>query len=247
LGALARRARLLGAGQTEAISEKLLRAGLRSQEAVAIFFAAKCLAPVVFAVGALMLPPVIGLDLSGSMKLLSAVLAAALGFFSPDIFLANRAAKRKQALEKALPDGLDLLVICAEAGLTLDTALHRVAEEVARSSPELADELTVTSVELNFLPNRRSALLNLVRRVDLPTMRGVVNTLIQTERYGTPLAHALRVLSAEFREQRMLRAEEKAAKLPATLTVPMIVFILPTLFIVLIGPAVLDVWQRMTG
>jgi tight adherence protein C len=128
----------------------------------------------------------------------------------------------------------------------MDAALHRVAEEIAPASPDLADELIVTSVELNFLPERRLALLNLAKRVDLPALRGVVNTLIQTERYGTPLAHSLRVLSAEFREQRMLRAEEKAARLPATLTVPMIVFILPTLFVVLIGPAILGVLDQMT-
>jgi tight adherence protein C len=147
-------------------------------------------------------------------------------------------------LEKALPDGLDLLVICAEAGLSLDTALNRVADEMAHASPDLADELAITGVELTFLPERRLALLNLAKRVPLAAMRGMVGTLVQTEKYGTPLAQSLRVLSAELREQRMLRAEEKAARLPATLTVPMIVFILPTLFIVLIGPALIDVYDR---
>ena len=123
--------------------------------------------------------------------------------------------------------------------------MNRVAEELAISAPELADELALTSVELNFLPERRMALANFARRVDLPAIRGVVNTLIQTEKYGTPLAQSLRVLSAEFREQRMLRAEEKAARLPATLTVPMILFILPTLFIVLVGPAMIDVYDNI--
>ena len=137
-------------------------------------------------------------------------------------------------------------MICAEAGLSLDTALNRVADEMAVSAPELADELALTSVELNFLPERRMALGNLAKRVDLPAIRGVVNTLIQTEKYGTPLAQSLRVLSAEFREQRMLKAEEKAARLPATLTVPMIMFILPTLFIVLVGPAMLGVYDQMS-
>jgi tight adherence protein C len=140
-----------------------------------------------------------------------------------------------------LPDGLDLLVICAEAGLSLDAALNRVSRELGLSSPDLADELGLTAVELGFLPNRRQALMNLTKRTNLPPIRGVVNTLVQTERYGTPLAHSLRVLSAEFREERMLKAEEKAAKLPATLTVPMILFILPTLFCVLIGPAIIQV------
>ncbi|MFZ1425638.1 MAG: type II secretion system F family protein [Geminicoccaceae bacterium] len=168
------------------------------------------------------------------------------GFFGPDVIVFNTASKRRLALLKGLPDGLDLLVICAEAGLSLDSALHRVSEEIARSSPELADELGVTSVELNFLPERRRALENLADRIGLPAMRGVVNTLIQTERYGTPLSQSLRVLSAEFRDQRMLRAEEKAARLPATLTVPMILFILPTLFIVLVGPAMIDVIDHIS-
>ena len=137
-------------------------------------------------------------------------------------------------------------MICAEAGLSLDTALNRVADEMAVSAPQLSDELALTSVELNFLPERRMALGNLAKRVDLPAIRGVVNTLIQTEKYGTPLAQSLRVLSAEFREQRMLKAEEKAARLPATLTVPMIMFILPTLFIVLVGPAMLGVYDQMS-
>lgn len=247
LALVARRARMLRADQTETVTEKLLRSGLRSREAAAAFLMAKALVPVLLALGAVTLPHVAGISLSTHTKMLTIGLALTLGFYAPDLFVANVAAKRKQALQKALPDGLDLLVICAEAGLTLDAALHRVADEVAPSSPELADELTVTSVELNFLPDRKMALLNLVKRVDLPTMRGVVNTLVQTERYGTPLAHALRVLSAELREQRMLRAEEKAAKLPATLTVPMIIFILPTLFIVLIGPALLDIWTRVGG
>ncbi|MGD9512350.1 MAG: type II secretion system F family protein, partial [Geminicoccaceae bacterium] len=174
------------------------------------------------------------------------LVAVLFGFLAPDLYLRNAAAKRRHALQKALPDGLDLLVICAEAGLSLDAALNRVAEEVAVSAPELADELALTAVELNFLPERRQALANLAKRVDLPAARGVVNTLIQTEKYGTPLAQSLRVLSAEFREQRMLRAEEKAARLPATMTVPMILFILPTLFIVLVGPAMIDVYDNMT-
>jgi tight adherence protein C len=150
-------------------------------------------------------------------------------------------------LRKQLPDALDLLVICAEAGLSLDAALTRVARELGGSAPQLADEFGLTSVELGFLPNRRQALLNLAKRTDLASVRGVVNTLVQTERYGTPLAHALRVLAAEFRDERMLKAEEKAARLPATLTVPMILFILPTLFLVLIGPAIIRTLETLHG
>ena len=185
-------------------------------------------------------------DIPLQYRPLALVGAALLGFFGPDIYLSNVSSKRRHALRKALPDGLDLLVICAEAGLSLDTALNRVADEIATSSPEMADELGITSVELNFLPERRTALENLSKRVKIPAMRGVINTLIQTEKYGTPLSQALRVLSAEFREQRMLLAEEKAARLPAILTVPMILFILPTLFIVLVGPAMIDVYDQIS-
>jgi tight adherence protein C len=142
---------------------------------------------------------------------------------------------------RQLPDALDLFVICAESGLGLDAAFTRVARELGNSSHELADELGLTAIELGFLPNRRDALTNLAKRVDMPSMRSLVNTLAQTERYGTPLAQSLRALSADYRHERLMKAEQKAAKLPATLTVPMIIFILPPLFVVLIGPAIIQV------
>jgi len=160
-----------------------------------------------------------------------------LGLKMPDIFVSNAKQKRTTAIRKGLPDALDLLVVCAEAGLTLDSALNRVAKELGRATPELGDEFSLASIELGFLPERRQALLNLSDRVDLPALRGVVTTLVQSERYGTPLATSLRVLSAEFRNERLMQAEEKAARLPATLTIPLILFILPTLFVVLLGPA----------
>jgi tight adherence protein C len=163
------------------------------------------------------------------------------GFMGPDLFIKNAISKRQTAMRKGLPDALDLMVICAEAGLSLDAMLKRVSEEFAQSSPELAEELQLTSLEVGFLPDRRQALQNLNNRTNMPGIRGVVNALIQSDKYGTPLAQSLRVLSHEFREERMLRAEEKAARLPAMMTVPMIVFILPPLFIVLIGPAILRV------
>jgi len=158
-------------------------------------------------------------------------------FLGPDIVIRNQTNQRQTAIRKALPDALDLMVICAEAGLTLDAALNRVTREMGSSAPELADEFGLTGVELNFLPDRRQALNNLIERVPLDPIRGVVTTLVQTERYGTPLASSLRVLSSEFRNERMMKAEEKAARLPATMTVPLILFILPTLFVVLLGPA----------
>ena len=144
-------------------------------------------------------------------------------------------------MQRAVPDMLDLLVICAEAGLTLDSALLRVVKEMAQTGPELADELNYTAIELGFLPERRQALRNLSTRVTLPSIQSVTATLIQSEKYGTPLADSLRVLSSEFRNERMMIAEEKAGKLPATMTIPLILFILPTLFVVLIGPAACQV------
>ena len=160
-----------------------------------------------------------------------------LSYKAPDLFVNNKVAKRTAAIRKGLPDALDLLVICAEAGLTVDAAFNRVARELGKAYPELGDEFGLTAIELGFLNERRNAFENLAQRVDLEAVRGVVTTMIQTEKYGTPLASALRVLSAEFRHQRMMRAEEKAARLPAIMTVPLILFILPTLFIVILGPA----------
>jgi len=156
---------------------------------------------------------------------------------APDVWLKNKVTKRSHAVRKGLPDALDLLVICAEAGLTVDAAFGRVAKELGKAYPELGDEFGLTAIELGFLNERRQAFENLAMRVDLEAIRGVVTTMIQTEKYGTPLASALRVLSAEFRNERMMRAEEKAARLPAIMTVPLILFILPTLFIVILGPA----------
>lgn len=175
------------------------------------------------------------------------LLAVLIMFFLPDIWIKHKRKARQMALERSLPDGLDLLVICAEAGLSLDAALKRVADEFANAVPELSEELFLTAIELSFLPNRRQALINLAERVDIADFRGVVATLVQTEKYGTPLAQALRTLSAEFREHRLLAAEEKAARLPAVLTVPMILFILPALFIVLGGPAFLKVAEKFGG
>jgi tight adherence protein C len=156
---------------------------------------------------------------------------------APDLWLKNKVNKRSAAIRKGLPDALDLLVICAEAGLTVDAAFNRVAKELGKGYPELGDEFGLTAIELGFLNERRQAFENLADRVDLEAVRGVVTTMIQTEKYGTPLASALRVLSAEFRHARMMRAEEKAARLPAIMTVPLILFILPTLFVVILGPA----------
>jgi tight adherence protein C len=235
------RLQLLRGDEARKTSDQLAQAGWRSRDALVIYLGLRLALPFAGAIASLFLMVGLMPQATGMNKLLGVLVAGVVMGFLP-VFGLKQAIKRRQTrLRRQLPDGLDLLVICAEAGLSLDAALARVARELGLSCPDLGDELGLTSVELGFLPNRRQALMNLVRRTDLPAIRGVVNTLVQTERYGTPLAHSLRVLSAEFREERMLKAEEKAAKLPATLTVPMILFILPTLFIVLIGPAIIQV------
>jgi tight adherence protein C len=174
-------------------------------------------------------------------RLLAAAACAVFGFFAPGIYIKNITTKRVKHIQLGLPDALDLMIICAEAGLSLDATLARVSRELQPSCPELAEELAITSAELTFLPDRRQAFENLNNRTDMSSVRGVVNTLLQTAKFGTPLAQSLRVLAAEYRDARMFRAEEKAARLPALMTVPMILFILPTLFIVLMGPAGLSI------
>ena len=238
--------KLLQTQQTDKLHDHLAQAGLRSRDAVIVFLFFKVAMPVLLAAVTFMLVYLLEIgDLSTGMRLIAVLGGAGLGFFVPELYVSNLIKKRQLALSKALPDGLDLLVICAESGLSLDAALDRVANEIGGANAALAEELSLTSIELGFLPDRRQALLNLNRRTNLPSIRGVVNTLIQTEKYGTPLSQSLRVLANEFRDQRLLKAEEKAARLPATLTVPMIVFILPVLFIVLIGPAVIKVMDNL--
>jgi tight adherence protein C len=183
------------------------------------------------------LPGILGLLISG--------LSVGIGYAAPDIYCRNLSDRRKQVMRRMLPDALDLMVICTEAGLNLDSSFQRVAREFRGGCPELADEFELAAVELGFLPERRDALMNLERRTDLPAMAALTGTLSQAERYGTPLAQSLRVLAAEVRDQRMMKAEEKAARLPAILTVPMVMFILPALFIVLIGPGILRTIDAM--
>ncbi|MEK0086150.1 type II secretion system F family protein [Benzoatithermus flavus] len=246
LRGLMRHLRWLQKAQIEKVNNKLIRAGIRSRESIIIYIAAKFIIPILIASLYFIFAHANKLTIT-SISYYAMLFPAGLlvGFFMPDLYIMNRTVRRNQMLEKALPDGLDLLVVCAEAGLSLDAALSRVAEEMVQSSPELADELAIASIELSFLPERKLALFNLGRRVGISAMIAVVNTLIQTEKYGTPLAQSLRVISAELRERRMLRAEEKAARLPAILTVPMILFILPSLFVVLVGPAIIDVYDRI--
>jgi tight adherence protein C len=225
--------------QLKAAQIKLMQAGIRSKDAAVAVIFGRMMLPIVFGLGAVVCVYLLELwpDWTPFKKFGVTAGALILSYKAPDIYLKNKISKRSDAIRKGLPDALDLLVICAEAGLTVDAAFGRVAKELGKGYPELGDEFMLTSIELGFLTERRQAFENLATRVDLDAVRGVVTTMIQTEKYGTPLASALRVLSAEFRNERMMRAEEKAARLPAIMTVPLICFILPTLFIVILGPA----------
>jgi tight adherence protein C len=220
----------------------LARAGMRSRDAMIRYLFARLSLPLVFAVAAMIDGYTLHLlPVPPNLRLLTAAGAAVFGFFAPGIYIKNLIAKRQKRLQLGLPDALDLMIICAEAGLSLDATIVRVSRELQAACPDLAEELAITSAELTFLPDRRQALDNLNARTDMASIRGVVNTLMQTAKFGTPLAHSLRVLATEYRDARMFKAEEKAARLPALMTVPMILFILPTLFIVLMGPAALGI------
>ena len=218
---------------------KLMQAGIRAKDLAFFIIAARLVLPMVIGITVVLALYVFDFMPDwGALKRYAVTAVSLIGSYkAPDIWLKNKVTKRSHAVRKGLPDALDLLVICAEAGLTVDAAFGRVARELGKAYPELGDEFGLTAIELGFLNERRSAFENLATRVDLEAVRGVVTTMIQTEKYGTPLASALRVLSAEFRNERMMRAEEKAARLPAIMTVPLILFILPTLFIVILGPA----------
>ncbi len=231
--------KVLQQSQLEVVQQKLAHAGFRNKELAVLVIGARAILPILLGLlGFVMIYVVDYFPDWGPMKRLGAVsVLLFLGYKGPELFLSNKASKRTAEIQKGLPDALDLLVICAEAGLTVDASFNRVAKELGRAYPELGDEFALTAIELSFLNERKQAFDNLAYRVDLEAVKGVVTTMIQTERYGTPLASSLRVLSAEFRNERMMRAEEKAARLPAIMTVPLILFILPVLFIVILGPA----------
>ncbi|MEO0030908.1 MAG: hypothetical protein RIS94_666 [Pseudomonadota bacterium] len=231
--------KVLQDSQLKDIQQKLAQAGIRKKEWAVAVILGRMIGPIVLGLFAgVMIYLVNYFPEWGAFKKFGAfAIMVIAGYKGPDVFVANLVGKRTKEIRKGLPDALDLLVICAEAGLTVDAAFNRVARELGRAYPELGDEFALTAIELSFLTERRQAFENLAYRCALDSVKGVVTTMIQTERYGTPLASALRVLSAEFRNERMMRAEEKAARLPAIMTIPLILFILPTLFIVILGPA----------
>lgn len=226
------------------IAEKLEQAGLRGPRPITIFYFFRFVLPFVGALGAFIYIFLINdHGLQPTMKYGSIVFGAAIGFYAPNLYVGNVAAKRQQSIMQAFPDALDMMLICVESGMSIEMAFAKVGAEVGTASAELAEELQLTTAELSYLQERRMAYENLARRTGHEGVKAVTMALIQAERYGTPLGDALRVMSKENREMRMSAAEKKAAALPAQLTVPMILFFLPVLFLVVLGPAVIKVMR----
>jgi tight adherence protein C len=222
--------------------QTLRMAGYRGQGPVVTFVAARLLAPVImFVLAALYVFVILRLEHPFVVKLGITVAAAGIGYYAPLLYVKNRITNRQQAIRRSWPDALDLLLICVECGMGIESALRKVSEEIGSQCSELAEELSLTTAELSYLQDRRKAYENLGERTGLDTVKGVVTSLIQSEKYGTPLSQSLRVLAQENRDMRMSEAEKKAAALPPKLTVPMILFFLPVLFAVIITPAVIQV------
>jgi tight adherence protein C len=226
---------------------KFQRAGFHRKSEPAVFWGIKALLTISLPLG-FFLSQSDSFDLSRINSLLFFCLSlAVLGFYIPDLWLRVKIARRKEKITEALPDALDLLVICVEAGMGLDSAIQRVGEEIRRRGGALSDELRLLHQEVRMGESRQAALRNLARRTDLEAINSLVSLLIQTERFGTSLARALRVYADSFRTQRYQRAEEMAAKLPVKLMFPLILFIFPALFIAILGPAVLRVLELFPG
>ncbi|MGF9759786.1 type II secretion system F family protein [Microvirga sp. 0TCS3.31] len=220
----------------------LRRAGYRGQGPVITFVAARVLAPAcMLLLAAIYVFVLLKLSHPFVIKLGLVLAAGAFGYQAPWLFVKNRITKRQAAIRRSWPDALDLLLICVECGMGIESALRKVSEEVGAQCPELAEELGLTTAELSYLQDRRKAFENLAERTDLDGVKSVVTSLIQSEKYGTPLGQSLRVLAQENRDMRMSEAEKRAAALPPKLTVPMILFFLPVLFAVIITPAILQV------
>jgi tight adherence protein C len=225
--------------------QSLRMAGYRGQGPIVTFLAMRLIVPaVLFVVTVFYVFVVLQLDYSVFMKLTIAVAAALLGYYAPAIYVKNRITKRQKAIRRAWPDALDVLLICAESGMGVDSALRKVSEEIGPQSSELAEELALTTAELSYLSDRRTAYQNLAARTGLDCVRGVVTVLIQAEKYGTSVGQSLRVFSQEQRDTRISAAEKKAMSLPPKLTIPMIVFFMPVLFAILIAPGAI---QMMGG
>lgn len=226
----------------EKTADLLRTAGLRGQAPLVAFLFARLVMPLVtFGAAIVYLFWMAEINQPFIVKILLAIVAAYAGFYAPILFVSNRKSKRQTSIRRAWPDALDLMLICVESGMSIEAAFRKVAEEIGVQSVPLAEELTLATAELSYLQDRRQAFENLGTRTGLDSVRGVMTSLIQAERYGTPLSHSLRVLAQEFRDERMTMAEKKAAALPPKLTVPMILFFLPVLLAVILGPAAIQV------
>ena len=222
------------------LKDKLTQAGFRGNGPVTAFYFFRLASPIFLLAGAsIYLFYVNDFGLPTITRICAALGLGMLGYYAPNLYLTNAATKRKQSIMMAFPDALDLMLICVEAGMSIEAAFQKVSGEIGSQSIELAEELSLTTAELSYLQDRRSAYENLAKRTNHPGVKAVATALIQAERYGTPLGQALRVMAKENRDMRLANAEKKAAALPAKLTVPMIVFFLPVLFVVILGPAIM--------
>ncbi len=238
--------RLPGGGlvepETRAIIRLLAKLGLATKSAPMVFAGFRIVLAAVFALlafyGASRLP---ASRAGGLLPFVGMAVGAILGWLAPIMIIRRGINKRMKEVNSGLPDALELLVVCVEAGLSLEDGLDRVVNELARSQPALTEELALTSADLKILPSRDQALANFADRVDIPTVRSVITTLSQTLRYGTPLAQSLRVVAAEMRSDALVKLEEQANKLPALMTLPVIVFLMPTIFLIVGGPVALRI------
>jgi len=228
------------------VAEKMAQAGYRGPKPLTTFYFFRFSMPFIFlAVAVFYLFVFNDFGLAFMMRVTICMVAAVIGFYGPNIFLANRISKRKTSIMQAFPDALDLLLICVEAGMSIEAAIQKVSQEIGGSSIDLAEELTLLSAELSYLPDRRMAYEGLAKRTNHPGVKSVATAMTQAETYGTPLGAALRTMAKENREMRLSAAEKKAAALPAKLTVPMILFFLPVLFIVILTPAIISIQDTM--
>lgn len=228
------------------VAGQMAQAGYRGPRPLTTFYFFRFASPFIFMIVAAFYLFVIKVVDWPTMNKVTATMAAAVaGFYAPNLYLKNRIDKRRASIMQAFPDALDLLLICVEAGMSIEAAITKVSQEMGPSSIDLAEELSLLSAELSYLPDRRLAYENLGKRTNHPGVKSVATAMTQAETYGTPLATALRVMAKENRDLRMSAAEKKAAALPAKLTVPMILFFLPVLFIVILGPAILNVIDMM--
>ncbi len=237
---LVRKLRLQKALDPEQTREKLKMAGLRGPGPLMTFMFFQIVMPVLIGIGTgLYLTYVNDYGHPPTVRVGISIGAALFGYYLPTLFVQNIIAKRKESIQKAWPDALDLLLICVQSGMSIEAAFKLVSTEIGSQSIPLAEELTLTTAEMSYLQERRQAYENLGIRTGLKGVKSVTTSLMQAERYGTPLSQALRVLAQENRDMRMAEAERKAAALPPKLTVPMITFFLPVLFVVILGPAII--------